>query len=409
MIVDIVQLPRRLSRLNRPDATITSEMAIGFPTSGIYRAFGYWDVNDDECIGIGSQHRVITGKDALFRYKFIEPTKYGLAEYLVLAESPIDVRYPLRNKRVKLYCPWVSIINPRTLRTRKFILWANIFELTHYETEDTVFDAPVEAVIANEVRIFAEENGRPDIAQDFRRYPKNWKDVLVSEEKLSGTEAVDALMQLGSNIRSYNEMVVDTEPYYWCDASDIFRGIDLPKVWTDTTPLKSCTIVSHFMYGSTTIGQLKHLFGMTYDTHAFQRTFNESDLHPYTEIAIYDDNPDLFGILKYIERISYSEFSIVIDANGLYNVKLYNQYDPFLCVKNQDQVQMDKDILDKISLAIKSGYPNAVQTEITRSWCDEIYILIKEHNGKVHRYYFDLVSAALGSRSLIRDYQGRMF
>ena len=410
MIVDIVPLPRRLSQFKR-EGVINSELVIGFPESNIAREFGYWAPNDEDLIGIGGRHRLIVGRDAFFRYKFIEPTKYGIAEYFVMSSSPIDIRFPIRSKRTQIYCPWVTITNGTTLKVRKFILWSGIFELMHFETEDTIHDVPVEAVIINELRNQAMIHGRPDILLGFEKYPKDWKNVLISEERLTDDEASDTLTQLGANIKAYNEITIDQEPFYWPDLWDIFRGINLPEVWTDSTPLNFCTFLSHVIHGHTTIGDIRHLFGMNYDAHAFQRMFNTDRLNPYTEISIYDDsNPDLFGILKYVERINYSEFVITVDENGMCRPTLYNPYDTYMRInQNSDQVHWDPTLMRKIPQALRQYCPDMKRAEIVRSWSEETYITIYRQTGSVERYYFDMVSAALGSRSLIRDYDGHMF
>ena len=410
MIVDIVALPRRLQQFKR-EASITSEQVIGYPISYLSREFGYWEPNDEDFIGIGGRHRLITGRDAFFRYKFVEPTKMGLAEYFVMSSSPIDIRFPIRSKRIQLYCPWVTLTNPSTLRVRKFILWNGIFSLMHYETEDTVHDVPVEAVLINELRNQAAIHGRPDIVRGFESYPKDWKNVLISEERLDGNEAAEMLTTLGSNIKAYNELIANDQPYYWPDLWDIFRGINIPGTWTDPIPLNSCTFLNHVLYGPTTIGEIRHLFGMNYDTHAFQRIFNVNAMNDCTEISIYEDsNPDLFGVLKYVERLPYSEFKIDVKSNGECNLTLYNPYDPLMKLNlDSDHYHWDPELLNKISRSLKRYCPTLKEVEVIRSYGEEIYITIKEQTGTVHRYYFDLVSASLGSRSLIRDYDGHIW
>ena len=405
MIIDIVRLPRRLAQFKR-EASINSEEIITFPISSINRIFGYNTYNDDEFIGIGSVHKVLTGKYTPFRYKFIEPTKYGIAEYFVMTESPIDIRFPIRSKRVYLYCPWVTLTNMQTLQVRKFIIWNGVKDLIRFEVEDSVNDVPIESVLANELRLFASLHGRPDIVKDLENYPDP-KNVLISEEKMDGTEAAEQLATLGSNIKAYNELTIGQDPYYWPDASDAFRGIDLPQVWTDTTLVQSCSLLNHFMFGKCSIWDIRHLFGMQYDTHAFQRIFNENPLDPLTELCIdYDQNPDLFAVLKYIEHLSYSEFALNIDQNGLCNVELYNPYDPF--IKIPFDTSKHQDILSKIVSSLKNGFKRFEGACIVKSWSEETYITIK-YAGKTEKYYFDLVAAALGSRSLIRDYSDGMF
>ena len=405
MIVDIVQLPRRLSRFNR-HAEIISEEVFGFPISLISRIYGYQPYNDDEFIGVGSKHQVLTGKYTPFRYKIIEPTKHGIAEYFVMTESPIDIRCPFRSSRVKLFCPWVTITNPVTLEVRKFIIWNGVKDLIRYEVEDSVRDVPVELVLANEIRNFARLHGRQDVEQSVDEYPE-LDDNLVSEVKYDDNASVDMLTTLGANIKAYKEATELAEPFYWPDATEIFRGINLPKKWTDATLLKSCTLINHVIYGTTTIGDIRHLFGIAYDAHAFQRVFNDGDLNPYTELDISGNNdPDLFQILKYIESLCYSEFVIEVDNNGVCNLTLYNPYDPFIKLK-ADTTKFAS-LLKGIVAALKHGHPDLESTYIARSWASEAYITIK-HGGKTDRYFFDLISATLGSRSLIKDYDGNLF
>ena len=405
MIVDIVQLPRRLSRFNR-HAEINSEEVFGFPISMISRIYGYQPYNDDDFIGVGNKHKVLTGKYTPFRYKFIEPTRHGIAEYFVMTESPIDIRCPFRSSRVKLFCPWVTITNPATLEVRKFIIWNGVKDLMRFEIEDNVRDVPVELVIANEIRTFSKLHARPDVESTVDEYPA-LDDNLVSEVRPDDADSVGMLTTLGANIRAYREATEMSEPFYWPDATEIFRGINLPKKWTDQTLLQSCTLINHFIYGATTVGDLRHLFGLAYDAHSFQRVFNDSDLSPYTELDIDGNNdPDLFQVLKYVETICYSEFVLEVDNNGVYNFRLYNPYDPFIQVK-ADTTKIAP-MLDGISASLRHGYKDLEHACIARSWGSETYITIK-HGGKTDRYYFDLISAELGSRSLIRDYDGNLF
>lgn len=405
MIVDIVQLPRRLSRFNR-HAEINSEEVFGFPISLISRIYGYQPYNDDEFIGVGGRHQVLTGKYTPFRYKIIEPTKHGIAEYFVMTESPIDIRCPFRSSRVKLFCPWVTITNPVSLEVRKFIIWNGVKDLIRYEVEDSVRDVPVELVMANEIRLFSRLYGRPDVGQLVDEYP-DLDDNLVSEVKYDDNDSVDMLTTLGSNIRAYKEATELAEPFYWPDATEIFRGINLPKKWTDATLLKSCTLINHVIYGATTIGDIRHLFGIAYDAHAFQRVFNDADLNPYTELGISgDDDPDLFQVLKYVERLPYSEFVLEVESSGSYSLRLYNPYDPFITI--QTDTTKFKPLADGILKALKHGRKQFESACIARSFGEEAYITIK-HGGKTDRYFFDLISAALGSRALIKDYNGNLF
>ena len=410
MIVDIVSLPRRLAHIKRADEQVDSQQISSLPISCLSREYGYWQPHDDSFICVGSVHPVITGKDAVFRYKFIEPTKCGIAEYFVVTPSPIDIGRPMFTKNVQLVCPWVTLVDPKTMRTRKFIIWNGVYSLIHFETEDSILDFPVEAVMLNELRNLARLHDRPDLLEFLSNYPSDYKDVLISEERPDGSMDVDQLAMLGSNIEAYNSMTDFDDPCHWCDISDVFRGIDLPNMYTDKSPLKGCSFLHHVLYGSTTIKEVAHLFGMSYDVHAFQRNFNDARLDKLVELSIHqDDNPDIFEILKCAERIPYEEYFLDFNEKGECELNLRNHYDPRLKVpvptKDPDIAKLSYTIRDLINHGFK-GYKRAA---VIKSWSSEVYITILPESGKLISYYFDLVSASLGSRSLIRDYDGHLF
>lgn len=412
MIIDIVELPRRLVQFKH--GIIDSRGMYSMPTPSIERYHGYWEPDDTEFIGVGSKHELITGKDALFRYKFIEPTKFGIAEYFVLTGSPIDIRRPLSNRNVQLYCPFFSLTDTNTMLTRKFIIWNGVFELLHYETEDSITDAPVEAVTANEMKnilryLNASKGDRFDcglnsLLDTLNAYPE-CKNVLITELKSSNAD-IEQLLKLGSNFKAYTSILVNEEPYYWADVTDIFRHVDIPMTCETIAPVRKCTLLAHFIYGSATLYELKHLFGLNYDTHAFQRWFNTNLLSDDTIISIDKPDSSLFQILSYVENLPYSEFELVVDGNGLYNIKLYNQYDPTMMIKCPKE--LDEPVYQLVRM-LRSVFRNSVHISVVRSWGEEVYITIKRSNDKVLKFYFDMLSLIIGSRSIVRDYNGHMF
>lgn len=411
MIVDIVSLPRRLSQIKRCDEHIDSQQVASFPISNISRLFGYWEPDDTAFIGVGGIHPVITGNDAVFRYKFIEPTKNGIAEYFIITASPIDIGRPMFSKNVELICPWVTLMDNVTMKTRKFILWNGIYRLMHYETEDTILDVPTEAVILNELRNLARSHDRPDLLEWLSKYP-DYKDVIISEERTSDTSDIEQLTMLGSNLRAYNEMASFDDPCHCCDIIDVVRGVDLSTMCLDRSVLQGCTFLNHVLYGPTTIKEVAHLFGMSYDVHAFQRNFNDKRLDKFVELSIYnDENPDLFEVLKNLERLSYAELGMVITNKGEYDVELYNPYDPSITLKTPTPEE-DPTLhanMRKITGSLKHGFDNFEKAFISKSWGEEVYISITMTGDKRINYYFDMVSASLGSRNLIREYTGNMF
>lgn len=410
MIVDIVELPSRLRSIKRCHEVVASEIPVGLPICALASITGYWEPTDEPWTAIGGVHPVITYRDALFRYKFIEPTKYGLAEYFVMTSSPIDILHPLRTSKVNLVCPWVTLTDTTTLKVRKFILWNGIFELMHYETEDTIIDVPVEAVMINELRTLAKLHDRPDLLEVLSKYP-DYKNILISEETVDGDVPLDSLLMLKSNMEAYTSMCVNDEPYYWPDIMDVLRGVTLPNVPlpdSDKFPIRGCTLLSHFIHGPVLMSEIRHLFGMTYDTHAYQRPFNTAPLKDDTELSIYEgEASEKFDVLKYVERLPYSEFELTIErANKTGTIRVFNPYDPFVdvgpVILENDTTKLISKIVDR-SL---ESFPDAEKIVIISSYSDEVYITTLTAGGTKSCSYYDLVSASLGSRNLIRDYNG---
>ena len=406
MIIDIVPLPRRLKNVNRSEETVSSESVVCLPMPTLSRMLGYWQPDDSSFVGFGSCHPVITGKDAPFRYKVIESTKFGLVEYFVVTTSPINVLQPWKSKNVQMICPWLTLEDQKNLTIRKFILWNGVFDLLHFETEDTISDTPIEAVLVDELRSLAKSHYRDDLIDSLKEYPDDCSKLLISEEKMDRVNSVDNLSQLYANIAAYNTMVANDDPCYWCDIGDVVRGVHLPNKWNNFPELVGCTFLNHVIYGKTTVGQVRHLFGITYDAHAFQRGFINKEIDPGTVLSIYDNtNPDLFGVLKYVERLPYSEFVIEIDGgNGVPSMTIMNPHDVTLKLHGELPESLKQSLMN-IANEMRSGYPGMTGAKIIRSWEECVYITIMNADNTKVTYYFDLISASLGSRSLIRDYE----
>lgn len=412
MIIDIVKLPRRLKQFKR--GVIDSRGEFSMPLPCINRSCGYWEPDDTHFVPVGSKHELVTGKDALFRYKFIEPTKFGIVEYFVLTGTPIDVRNPFRFKNILLYCPFFTLTDTNTMLTRKFIIWNGVFELLHFETEDSITDVPVEAVTANEMKnilnfcnvhkLDGVDRPLDNLIDTIHKYP-DYKNVLITELKPSNAD-IEQLLMLGSNFNAYTNLFVLDEPYYWPDVTDIFRHVEIPVTCENISPVRSCTLLSHFVYGSIRMNDIKHLFGLNYDTHAFQRWFNPELLDSDTIISIEEPNSKLFEVLSYVENLPYSEFELTFDCNGLYNIKLYNQYDPTMTLKCPKE--LDSSVCE-LGRMLRRHFPDAVHISVVRSWGEEVYITIKRSNDRVQKFYFDMLSLIIGSRSIVRDYNGHMF
>lgn len=412
MIDDIVVLPRTLKQFNR-EATVSSELLLTLPISAITREVGYESPCDDDWVKFGGTTEVITGKDTWFRFKIVENTQAGIAEYFCLTESPIDFYNPRNSSKLKIYCPWLTVTNRKTFKTRKFILWRHIFELIRYETEDNVIDAPIEAVIANEIKNFASIYGCDHFMRELEYYPSDYKNVLISEAHpnfTEGSDALDTLTMLGSNIRSYLSNY-DMMPFSMFEPDDIFRNLHLPKQWTDYSVIRDCSVLPYLQFGTLTLGEIAHLFSPRYQLHSFQRGFSQPSLDPWTVLDIpSEDKQQLFTIIKYAEEIPYGEFELSIDSKGC-SLKVYNPYNmgPFFGNQPIGLMKSCETETKAILTDVSTGFPQFKRMTLARSWSEEIYITVTNNDESVERFYYDMSVASTCSRSLIRDYNGNMF
>ena len=409
MIDDIVVLPRTLKQFKR-EASVSSETMVTLPLSAIPRYSGFESPNDEDWVCFGSTMRVPTGKHTWFRFKIVENTPIGIVEYFCLTESPVDFYNPRKSIKLKIHCPWLTITDSRHLKVKKFVLWRHIIELTRYETEDSVIDSPVEAVIANEIRAFAQIYGCEHFYKELTHYPTDFKNVLVSELKSKSEEdGLDTLCTLESNIRAYLQNDDDL-PFPMFEPDDIWRGISLPKRWTNTDMLRYCSVLPFLQFGAITLGEIAHLFSPCYQLHAFQRGFAQPVLNEMTILNIpANDTTELFTIIKYAEGLPYSEFELRITKTDC-GLKVYNPYDLRLLKKTASvEASQSTAETDNIRRLILERFPNLSQMLLVRSWSEEIYITVTYADGKTDMFYYDMSVAALCDRSLIRDYNGCMF
>lgn len=409
MIDDIVVLPRTLTQFKR-EAEVSSEMMSTLPISYITKEVGYESPNDDDWIRFGGSVSVATGKNTWFRFKLIEGTPNGLVEYFCLSESPIDFYNPRNSKKLKFYCPWLSITDLKTFKTTKYVLWRHIFELTHYEVEDNVVDTPAEAVIANEVKNFAYMYGCDHFLKEVEYYPSDYKNVLISQIRPNNDNvALDNLTRLLSNIRAFNSDI-NLVPFGAIVPEDIWRGVNIPHVWTDLGALRNCSVLPFLQFGSITISEIAHLFSPLYQLHAYQRSFSKAQLDQCTVLSIpSSDTRQLFDIIKYMEELPYSEFELRVDREGC-RLKVYNPYNlnPINGNMPLADVASDSAPTDAIRTLFYNGFRGMAEAFATRSWSEEIYITVMNTNGSVEYFYYDLSVTATCARSLIRDYDGQL-
>lgn len=413
MIDDIVILPRRLKQF-KYNAHVSSEQVCCPPISNIDRLVGYESPNDDVFIEAGTHLSLSTGVDTWFRCKLIENTRNGIVEYFCISQSPLDIFRIKRSSKTLLYCLWVSIIDPVTFKRRKYVLWEHVRALMRYEVEDNVADVPIEAVIADEIRAFADINDSHELLMSVINYP-DAKEINRISEIRPDIDGLGIYLTLCSNIRALNEIYSLDQSIHAPFPIDVLRGIDLPERWSDLSPLRKSSVLKHLLVGPATIRELLFLFDPKFGLHCFQRGFNDALLPDDTEIDIpKEDDHDVFSIIEYIETIPYGEFDLTVDViTGKHEFIRRNPFDMNELSRNLHCDRVLNDFEPEVQKAIDSireDMPDdVISVHVARSWAEEAYITFRYADGKTRSFYVDIAIHALCSRSLIRDYQIPMF
>ena len=413
MIDDIVTLPVRLKQFKH-DAVITSTTIRWLPMSTLCRRYGFESPDDTAIFPVGSQISMPTGLDAMFRYKFVEQIPAGICEYFIVSESPINILRPKLSKQNKIYCLWATVTDPKTLRGKKFIFWRSVFDICRFEIEDTTVDAPAEGVIGEELKAFRALYSLPR--------EKNWFDTITSPDDVLVSQGgdrdknIDALLQLGANMKAFNDAVdLQGSDSWWLNPNDVFVGVDLPEK-PNFDLLKGATLFPMLVYGAAFFGNFTHLIGNKYIVHPYWRPFRDDHLHPATEISIRDEDSPIYEILKYAEDLPYSEIEVQmtskLEGNSEFcDIKVYNPYDLNFefNVSSTDQAKYIDPMVKHVREVLDRNISNWTRVCLTRSWSEETYITIEKADLSVERFYFDLAASVLSSRNLVRDYQGCMY
>lgn len=413
MIDDIVILPRRLKQF-KYNAHVSSEQVCCPPISNIDRLVGYESPNDDVFIEAGTHLSLPTGVDTWFRCKLIENTRNGIVEYFCISQSPLDIFRIKRSSKTLLYCLWVSIIDPVTFKRRKYVLWEHVRALMRYEIEDNVSDVPIEAVIADEIRAFADMNDSHELLMSVINYP-DAKEINRISQIRHDIDGLGIYLTLCSNIRALNEIYSLDQSIHAPFPIDVLRGIDLPERWSDLSPLRKSSVLKHLLVGPATIRELLFLFDPKFGLHCFQRGFNDALLPDDTEIDIpKEDDHEVFSIIEYIETIPYGEFDLTVDViTGKHEFIRRNPFDMNELSRNLHCDRVLNDFEPEVQKAIDSireDMPDdVISVHVARSWAEEAYITFRYADGKTRSFYVDIAIHALCSRSLIRDYQIPMF
>lgn len=412
MINDIVQLPARLKQFKR-SANIKAETMMWYPISTITRSVGYPEPDDTSVVQYGTNFELPTGMDTFFRYKFVETTKSGICEYVVFTEEPIDIARPYNSLCVTLYPLWVNFTDRNTCQTKKFVLWNNVAKFSKQCGVKCGKTAPLEAVIADEIRAFAAFYGYQD---ELLRYVCNMPSVNdethITEETKESDDLANKLMLLGSNILAYHDCF-DTDLWQVTGRPDIvLSGIELPEKHNINIHLIQMSDAFWWLSkGPVKLGDIKPVFSPTYGRHMFRRPFKLDPLNPYTEISIEDENLGIFELIKYFEHLPYSEFEVKFDREQKTKITLFNPYDLNAVISNAHVDHLDtlEESLRPIKTKIGEVFPDYVRMTVVRSWSEEIYITLVDKNDNIERFYYDMAAATIGSRALMRDYSGCMF
>ena len=410
MIDDIVVLPRRYDEHKR-DHKVSSEQLYTYPISAIGRHFGYESPDDSVWSMYGSKTTVPTGKDAWYRLKIIENTTEYFVEYYCLADKPVDPMHLNRCSTAIIYAIWATFMNRKTGEIEhKYVFWRNVFALTRYETEDTAVDVPVEAAIGNEVFTFARIYGFPDLVEAIMEYPTDMSDVIISEVQKDSQSDVDKLRLLRSNIKAYSDLADMGSLPDWSNPLDIFRGINLPRVWTNLAPTSSCYVIALVQFGPVALKDLMFLVSPAYCLHLAQRPIARPTVAPDTvfDITSGAEGGELFTLIKYVDELPYKEFKLVVKSTGEFRLILNTKTGSREITKVSDLTGRETTGARITSILESARATNPKQeldvVTVKKSWGEEIYITILFKNGDKRSYYFDSSVATLCSRSLLKDY-----
>ena len=409
MIDDIVVLPRLYGEHKR-DHRVNSELMCTYPISAISRSIGYESPDDSTWTMYGSKTDVPVGKDAWYRLKIIENTTDHLVEYYCLSDKPVDPMHLNRCSTATIYAIWATFANRTTgVIDHKYVFWRNVFALTRYETEDTAVDAPVEAAIGSEVYAFARLYGFPELVEATLAYPAKPEEAILSEVQKDPQQDMDKLRLLRSNIKAFSELTDMGSIPDWANPMDIFRGINLPRVWTDLTPTSTCYVIAMVQFGPVLLKELMFLISPVYSLHLAQRVFDRPKLEPETRFDVPGtDSGSLFTLIKYVDELPYKEFKLIVKPTGEFRLILNTKTGCREITKVSDLTGREATgtRITSIREAAQAMFPKKELDTATvkKSWSEEIYITILLKDGSKYSYYFDTSVATLCSRSLLKDY-----
>lgn len=375
MIDNIVELPRPLGR-SRGCFSLSSYSAYEPPSSPLGMVLGIDTEIKDMPICVGSEFSLITGSDAMYRYKVLEHDAEVKREFFVVSDSPLS------SKNCKLFTLWVDEIS-EDLRRRRSYFWNLIEEARKYFSFR--FCPCLSKDVQDAVKVYGALIGAPWLASRYK-----WPHV-ISSRSTSDAIAFDDLYKIRGNLDAiYEAMVGDA----FIHELDVFRGVSEPD---DTIKIE--TGLGRFLSSNPVSAKdLRKFIGPNYATRINQ-TIPVPD--KVTDNSIKDAANDCNGwidVFKHISDIPYSEVFAELDSKGYKVIRVLDPYDRPRSVElelNKDDVDIDvRSSFERVFDSLESICQHK-ECRFYRSWSEEVYITFKTKIGASITYYFDLAYMAL--------------
>lgn len=378
MIDDIVELPRPLKkfRLGNQSSYVPYEA----PVSKFGIQLGICVEIEDLPICIGNEFDLVAGKDAPFRYKMIEHTSDFIREYVTISDGPITSR------ESKIFTLWMNQYDRKTHLTERYYFWDLIEECRrHYGFQDCMrLDNEVQDLVSllNPVEFPGLKRAYIDSVNKLRPIRDEVRDI-------------DNMYMLRGNILALQEAIAGDCMFH---PDDVLRGVDLE-------PKKGITLYSgagRILSNNIVVPKdLKWMLGPDHVTKPYHMCLRstrpplpDANVHALVEYSNW------FDVLKYVELIPYSEFTVDATDRVISKIRVFNPYD----TENFKDIrfdQMDESISEpftKLFEELAKVLPSFKTMTLHRSWGEEVYITLQLPDCKTKQYYFDLTYAALGSR-----------
>ena len=373
MVDDVVELRRPLAR-RRGEAVLASYAPREIPASPLGKYFGTLDVNRDLPVCVGNSFNLITGKDAPYRYKFIEHSEKEIIEYVAILDEPFGSPY------AKIFVIWVNHVNKSNLRVKREYCWDNIIAARdHFGFEPVeVLSRSVQEKIDVSVGMIYPGAAR---AYAWAHEPGN---VFADENG-----ELERLMLLRENAKAFDDAwSLDYMPLM----EDVYRGCEKEnqknlRVFTMSGRILPFNVVSP--------KDVLRMRSPHMKVGPYQFCLNRTD--KYLDRMVIDGLTEFSGwfeVLKYIELIPYGEVFIQSSNKNFDVMRIYDPYDPGHIIKfpfeeAQSLIEVVRDVV-----------PSFKRLSVYRSWGEEAYITYTNRNGATTQFYFDLFHAVLGTKLL---------